>query len=97
MEEGGVSNLNSISEFVKGGKFKCAGPAVSKWVIFRCQYLKRSVFANSSCFQINRASVLDPCVGDRGAFEAITRGAHSFRYGIEQMPNVRQLRELIAP
>jgi len=35
------------------------------------------LFPDQSC------SVLDPCVGDGGAFEAITSGAKAFRYGIE--------------
>ena len=67
------------------------------WVIFRCHFPKRSGFANSSCFQINSSSVLDPCVGDGGAFEVITSGAQVFRYGIElDAYRAEQARERIA-
>src|SRR5271157_288081 len=37
----------------------------------------------SLLFPDQSSSVLDPCVGDGGAFEAITSGAKAFRYGIE--------------
>src|SRR5271157_2100945 len=49
------------------------------------------LFPDQSC------SVLDPCVGDGGAFEAITSGAQAFRYGIElDAYRADQARERIA-
>ncbi len=43
------------------------------------------------------SSVLDPCVGDGGAFEAITSGAQVLRYGIElDAYRADQARERIA-
>ncbi len=43
------------------------------------------------------SSALDPCVGDGGAFEVITSGAHVLRYGIElDAYRAEQARERIA-
>ena len=51
----------------------------------------------SLLFPDQSSSVLDPCVGDGGAFEAITSGAQAFRYGIElDAYRADQARERIA-
>ena len=51
----------------------------------------------SLLFPDQSSSVLDPCVGDGGAFEAITSGANALRYGIElDAHRADQARERIA-
>ena len=87
----------STRKSVKERKFGCAGLAVYAWDIFRYHCPKRSGFANFSCFQINSRRRSIPCVGDGGAFEVITSGAHVLRYGIElDAYRAEQARERIA-
>ena len=75
------SNLSpSFSE--KGGLL-CASRAKVDSASTRCHCPKPSGFADSSRFQINPSSAIDPCVGDGVAFEVITNGAEVLRYGIE--------------
>jgi len=67
---------------VKGGKFKCAGRRL-KMGYFPLPVSEAQRIRKSLLFPDQSSSVLDPCVGDGGAFEAITSGAKAFRYGIE--------------